>query len=69
MIKNNIYSKNISSGAPQSKKKKADKLPIKSFLCKHLELLLRLNNHKDSTKKWFYNLEETIEYEINTKKI
>jgi len=63
----NIYSKYITADVSQSKKKKADKLPIKSFLCKHLEFLLR--NNKDSSRKWFYNLEETIEYEINTKKI
>ena len=65
----NIYSKYIIAGLSKSKKKKADKLPIKSFLCKHLELLLRFSNNKDSSQKWFYNLEETIEYEINTKKI
>jgi len=47
---------------------KRTQLPGKQFLCKELEIYLRLRDLQESESKqqrWFYNVEETVEYKLS----
>ena len=40
-------------------------IPPKSVLCAHLELMFRYKDLTDKTKRYFFGVEETIEYKLN----
>ena len=43
-------------------------LPGKQFLCKELEIILRLldlKNSQSERKRWFYSVEETVELKLS----
>ena len=40
-------------------------IPPKSVLCAHLELMFRYKDLTDKTKRYFFGVEETLEYKLN----
>jgi hypothetical protein len=68
-MKKNVITKYIEDTLKDDKYEQVSKAPGKENLCFELEIYLRHHDiiNKDGMK-WFYNLEETIEREINKKK-